>query len=310
MNGIEIKESEILKRFPQDGGSRSYTRIQRGASSVIIMDYGMNGPVSELEDFVRIGKWLSDLGIRTPEIYELDLKRGRAMIEDFGDITMKAAIESGKYDAASLYDEAIETLRFLRTQKNFPLIPDYYRGPEHLSQDQLCEWYIPEKTGRKDGVSLAHDYFALWDEIEAGLPECSQGFIHADYHAENLMVVTGEDGYPELAVIDFQSAKFGPYAYDFGNILWDMRRDVEPDIRGRHMNIEDEDFQAWTKVLTARFHCRLLGQIVRWDKRDGKTQYRQYLPRIESYMDQWLKDPLFAPLAAWFGGLGLDFSAK
>lgn len=300
---------DVIYQFPQDGSSRNYVRVGQGSKTAIVMDYGLNQPVQELDDFVRLAAWLDAIGLRVPEIYDVDFEHGRALIEDFGNISMKAAIADGGNEAR-YYEAAKDILDYLAIKDDYPLLPGFQDGFEVKGQEQLAQFYVPLKTSRTDKEAMAREYWALWDEIQKDLPEAKMGFIHADYHAENLMVLPEEDGEIDLGIIDFQSAKYGPVLYDLGNLMEDMRWDVSRETKEEHLSGLSEADAAWYRILTTQFHCRLLGQIIRWDQQDGKSHYMQYLPRIERYIASALQDPVLAPLKNWFEDMGLDFAAQ
>lgn len=298
---------EPVHHFPQDGSPRDYTRVRRGDVTAILMDCGPDEKAisgHRLHDFIRIGAWLRSVGLRAPEIYEVDEAAGWALIEDFGDISLKKAAEQGG-DEMALYSKAHEILRHLSAQKELPDLPVYKDGAEYKTQRQLVEWYVPEVTGRALSAAevnaLEAGYWDAWAEIESGLPPCPQGFVHADYHAENLLVL--DNG--EIGIIDFQAAKKGPAPYDLGNLLEDMRRNVSPDVRAALLKDYDEACLVWYRIVTTQFHCRLLGQCIRWRDRDNKPGYMVHVPRLESYVREALNDPLLTPLRAWFECTGL-----
>jgi aminoglycoside/choline kinase family phosphotransferase len=107
----------------------------------------------------------------------------------------------------------------------------------------------------------------------------------------------------------------GPVPYDLANLLEDARVDVPADLRAvmldrytQGMNAAENDtFRAWYRVLATQFHCRVTGQFIRMAVRDGKMRYLPMIPRVAGYIRDGLKDPVLAPLAAWFDSQGVDF---
>ena len=85
-----------------------------------------------------------------------------------------------------------------------------------------------------------------------------------------------------LGVIDFQDAMLGSPLYDLGNLLEDMRMQVPQAIQNAAKAKLTEEERAWMRILTTQFHCRLAGQIIRWDIVLDKPHYKRFLPWIGS----------------------------
>lgn len=306
----------------EDCAFRRYFRMKRGTESVILMEAVPDGneiatPGHRMIDFVRISAYLRTLGLAAPAVYEADDPGGYLLIEDFGDLSFKAATGS-KESGEDLYALATDILAELRRRAHADDIdlPDYYASHVHTGRRRAVDWYMPAISGRRNADGLAEDYLRVWDGIEAQLPPCPRGFLHIDYHFENLMWREGHGGLARCGILDFQGAMTGPVPYDLANLLEDARVDVPADLRARKlarycadMSAADrETFMAWYRILATQFHCRVIGQFIRLSVRDGKERYRAFIPRIAGYIREGLKDPVLAPLAAWFAAQGVDFT--
>jgi hypothetical protein len=180
----------------------------------------------------------------------------------------------------------------------------------------LVDWYIPAARGQVNPDGLAESYLEAWDRIEKSLPDVPRGFLHIDYHFENLMWLNGKQGLGRCGVLDFQGAMTGPTPYDLANLLEDARVDVPSDLRRKMLDRycqtmepqERETFQKWYRVLATQFHCRVIGQFIRLAVQDDKTRYLPMIPRVAGYIREGLKDPVLAPLAQWFASQNIDFS--
>lgn len=281
-----VKESIV-----QDGSSRRYDRVKKSGQTAILMDCsGGETPGHRVQDFLRIGAWLRDIGLNAPEIYEADEAAGFVLMEDFGDVSFRKALGAG-HDAAELYALAADVLKHLATQKDLPELPKYYESHVHKNHRYVIEYYAPSAS--------VENYLAAWAEIESRLPPCPQGFLHIDFHVENLMFLPDRDGLKRCGILDFQGAMKGPLPYDLGNLLEDARYDVPEEIRAEILSGFNEDFRCWYRVLTTQFHCRVIGQFIKMAAENGKTGYLQHIPRLEKYILQALKDPLLSPLNAF-----------
>lgn len=292
---------ETVELLPQDGTARTYTRVRKGDKTALLMDVPPTD--NTLPEFLRIGAYLNKNGIRTPDIYEADKKLGLALIEDFGSTPMRIAIERGD-DMGGLYDKALALLDQIKALNHLPPLRDYNSTNVHIGRQRVIGWYLPASVERPNARGEVERYFAVWDEIEKQLPYYKSGFVHGDYHVDNLMVL--DDG--SLGVIDFQDAMYGPQQYDLGNLLEDMRMEVPADIQAKAKARLSEEERAWMRILTTQFHCRLTGLILWWAIKDNKPHYTRFLPRVENYIRAALKDPILKPLKDYFDDLGLDFT--
>lgn len=287
--------------LPQDGTARTYTRVHKDNKTALLMQV----PATEatLPDFIRIGAYLNQNNIKTPQIYEADEARGYAIIEDFGSTPMRIALEQGG-DKQALYDQALALLTQIQALDNIPPLPEYTGTNVHKGRQRVIGWYVPASLQLHNKSTEINRYLAVWHDIEKTLPYPKTGFVHGDYHVDNLMVLN--DG--SLGVIDFQDAMYGPLQYDLGNLLEDMRIDVPADIRAQALSCLTADERAWMRVLTTQFHCRLTGLILWWALRDNKPHYLRFLPRVEGYIKAALQDPLLLPLKHYFDDLNIDFT--
>ena len=290
----------------EDGSTRRYVRAHKDGKTAIFMDCaGPPTPGHALADFVRIGGWLRDIGLRAPEIYEYDAAQGYALVEDFGDVSLKKALGQGE-DPARLYGRAAEILNHLGKQSCPLSLPDYHESHVHQGHRRVIDWYLPAVKKRRNPDGALQVYQAAWKDIEQSLPPCPRGFLHIDYHAENLMVLPGGT----IGILDFQGAMHGPLPYDLANLLEDARLDVPADIRAAILQAHDESFRLWYRVLGTQFHCRVIGQFIKLALRQGKTHYLDNLPRLQRYIRDALADPVLRPLRQYFSEIDLDFEAK
>lgn len=292
--------------LPQDGTVRTYTRLEKQGKTALLMDCGpLEGLsyITRLTDFIRIGNWLRGIGLHTPEVYEADEARNIAIIEDFGSTSLKVAMAAG-HDKREIYTKAAAILSRFTEVPPPPGLKSFWESPMRRARRRLADWYIPTLRKTSNPQGLRESFLTVWDEIEESLPAPDEGFMHIDFHVENLMLLSNGD----IGIIDFQEALKGPFAYDLGNLLEDMRADVPQAIQTELLHGKDEGFKAWYRALTTQFHMRLLGQCIRWAIRENKPHYMQFMPRLEAYVKNALEDPLLLPLKRWCAQEGLDFA--
>ena len=156
-------------------------------------------------------------------------------------------------------------------------------------------------------------FLALWREILAPVLAPPTTWTLRDFHSPNLHWLAERDGLKRLGLIDFQDAVLGPPAYDLASLLQDARCRSPRRSRiaaaralyspARHFRSRPSIPSAFTAayaVMGAQRATKILGMFTRLDRRDGKPQYLQLLPRIERTLAKNLAHPVLEPLRQWF----------
>lgn len=305
---------QSVTALAQDWASRHYFRVVTPSQSYVLMeavpDHIPTATMGhKLSAFLRIARMLHERGIHTPEIIAADEQEGFVLLEDLGDETVEAALQRGA-DPMDIYAGATDVLIAMRD--NIPCnefdLPKYKDSYIRKGRQRIVDWYIPATRRTMNGDDLLPSYLAAWDDVAAALPPPPLGFIHGDFHGQNLMRLP--DG--GCGVLDFQDAMWGPLPYDLANLLENIRRDVPRDVYDAMLARYggDETFMAWFRVMATQFHCRIIGQVLRLAVLSGKTELLRYMPRIQNYLIEGLKDPVLRPLARWMGAQGVDFTVS
>jgi len=302
-----------IKPLAADWASRRYFRVRKADGSTIVFmeaipDHtGQYTPGHKVSDFIRIARQLCEINIRAPRILAMDEHQGFLLLEDFGDLSVYDALDQ-REDADVLYREATDILIRMRDniRSNTLNLPDYYESHVHKGRQRIVDWYIPATRVAKNPDGLGESYLAAWAAVEKQLPPCPMGFVHGDYHAQNLMRL--DDA---LGVLDFQGAMWGPRPYDLANLLEDIRRDVPKDIRAAMIERYDtgEAFSHWYRVMATQFHCRILGQTLRLAIAGGRPDFLKFIPRVQNYIHEALAAPVLKPLAQWMKEEKVDLDA-
>lgn len=316
----DMTELEVMAR---DVSPRHYFRAHRqNGSTAIIMAYPSPDEKSlkELEGFIKISAWMAQRGLRVPALIAHDEAHAMAAFEDLGRTSFGKVLHGGLLSKDELYETAAEPLTIIRDipATECEWLPSYYKSYIHYNRRDLVTYYAPLKTGKKSDDALMESYLAAWEKIEKSLPLCPMGFVHGDYHLENLMYIEGGKNPAErCALIDYQDAMYGPLPYDLVNLLEDARVSVPVDIQQRvlehycaPMNKEQEyAFRSWYRVLGTQFHCRVIGLFIKLAQIQGRDQYLVHVPRLQDYIAREIEDPILLPLKEWFAASGIDFKA-
>ena len=304
MNTFLQKHGYVIKEpLKHDASTRRYTRVAKNGHTAILMQDTPNSP--DVERFVEIAEWLRSIGLSSPEIYELDATAGLMLLEDFGDTSFKTAPNQ-----ETLYPIAADVLRHIARQDCPLTLPNYYDSAVHKNHRRVIDWYGPLERGQKNADGMVGEYLKIWQEIEASLPPCPQGFVHIDYHTENLMFLPKRQGLKQCGILDFQGGMIGPLPYDWTNLLEDARTDVSPSIQGELLKDKDEAFRVHYRVLATQFHCRVIGQFIRFAILDNNPAYLKHIPRLQNYLREALKDPVLKPLNDFFAAYNIFFNIE
>ncbi len=309
---------DTLTALPRDVSARQYYRGEKDGRNLIVMLYPEVSPENhaEMMGFIRISQWLSAQGIKTPDLYDVNEDQCFAVFEDLGATSFGKCFHQGLLDKGALYGLGTDVLKRIKDAGAPDLdLPEYRDSRIHENRRQLLDYYAAFVKGERIEEHKVDEFLSVWDEIEQALPPCPVGFVHGDYHLENLMFRDQEAGIAQCALIDFQDALHGPIAYDLVNLLEDARIDVPEDIRSAMidrycdgMTINDKRiFMNWYRVLSAQFHGRVLGLFIKLAAEQGRDSYLIHIPRLQNYMLRSLDDPILAPLKSWFAKEGLDF---
>lgn len=342
------RENATITSMASDLGSRRFWRIENphaGTSapkSEILMhflpsDHPNFTPGHALEDYVRLGRNLLSHNVRVPEIYEIDPQQGFCLAEDFGPLTFLKATEQPELGQSN--DEL--TRLAARALKNIQKIEDdsLLEGLENILDSRIygirqtpdarpfaghfhfIDSYCPIlRDGAPEPDGLAPEYDQVWCGILDNLPPIRQGFIHLDFHFENLMLAASKNpahGPYEAGVIDFQGAMQGPCVYDLTNLLQDARRTTDPATQKEvfdhfisDMTAEDKEaFGLWYDVMACQFHCRVIGQFIFLSKRMNKNVHLNHLPRLAHYIEENTKNiAVLKPLRQWMESYKIDMT--
>ncbi len=285
-----------------DASFRRYFRIVHGGRRAVLMD--APPPHEDPRPFIAVAEWLAEAGLSAPAILARDLDQGLLLIDDFGDARFRETADATPAREQALYESAVDLLVHLHAKAPMAGLRDHGLQLWLEEVTLFTDWYCPAVglDVDRDGAHMA------WTEALA--PVAADGLspvtVLRDYHAENLMLVDGREGIAHLGLLDFQDAVAGHPAYDLASVLEDARRDVPPAIERAMLDRyiaatgAGPAYQNAYWALAAQRNTRILGVFTRLWKRDGKTHYTGYQPRMWGLLERDLAHPSLAGLRAWF----------
>lgn len=287
----------VLEALPSDASARRYFRLV-GENRLLMVD--PTDPVGYAA-FIRLAQHLTDLDLSAPRVFGTAPSNGLALIEDFGTATYGNLLQSG-HDETALYELAIDALVQLHTH---PMatdvdVPSY--DMEVLLQEVtiFSQWFVPIAAPDADVARFDAGFRALWRRALAPVMDAPKALVLRDFHIDNLMLLRGRTGVKACGMLDFQDGVLGAAQYDLMSLLQDARRDLakglETAMLKRYLAAIPVSYGTSTDImkryhlLAAQRHTRIVGLFPRLDKRDGKSGYLQFMPRVMQQMQTALID--------------------
>jgi N-acetylmuramate 1-kinase len=326
---------EKRQRMAGDASTRSYARLLRGDSSVILMNAPRrpDGPAiydgkpysaavhlaEDVKPFVAIANGLHARGLSAPAIHHADLDAGFLITEDFG---REGFVEGDPpRPIAERYEAATDVLAELHREplpEALPLAPHItYKIPAFdidamlVEIGLMLEWYLPDRDAAPTN-NLRAEFVTQWRDLLARTAAVPRTWVLRDFHSPNLIWLDERSGISKVGVIDFQDAVLGPPAYDLVSLLQDARLDVPEQlelalltryIKARHATdgaFDPAGFAETYAIMSAQRNTRLLGTFARLNRRDGKPQYLRHQPRIWTYLTRSLAHPVLSGIRSWY----------
>lgn len=341
--GGNFRESEIVEFLAQagwgkaerralsaDASTRRYERLRQKGQSAMLMDapivegqpcppgasdeerlaMGWNAvsrlAASRVEAFTAVASHLQRLDLSAPGIYDQDITRGFALLEDLGDDLFARVIEQGA-DETALYAAGAEVLALVHRSPAPFTLP--YRDGEWpiLSFDNLAlsanlDLFIDWMPKRDTAIRITDAARLRWERLRESLIGMAEDYPRAlmlrDTHAENLLWLPNREGPQKVGLLDFQDAVLGWGEWDMSMLLHDARRDVSQSARNAAVRAyleatggSREAFEERLSVLGAMNLMRIMGIFARLVVRDSKPRYDAFQPRVRALLTQAVGHP-------------------
>jgi N-acetylmuramate 1-kinase len=307
-NGYGAARQEPLA---QDASFRRYLRLTGGPRPAVLMDAP---PPEDIRPFVRIAGHLARAGISVPDIFAADAEEGLLLEEDLGDnvVAPPPTLGGGGWgegagEARLIFDTAVDvlvTMQCVPAPTGLPVWDAAMMAETALAT--LFDWWWPAMFGAPAQDAARQDFAAALKTMLAPVAAGPTCFVHRDFFAGNLIWLPRRGGIRRVGVLDFQGAAIGHPAYDLASLLQDARRDIPEPVAARSIarylatrpGLNPAEFRAAYAACAAQRHLRVAGQWVRLARRDSRPGYLAFGPRTWRMLEQAVRDPAAAPLAA------------
>ena len=312
-----IKQSGFAEHTTEplagDASFRRYVRVITPQTSYVVMDSPPD--VEPIRPYIRVCDYLCKQGYSAPRIIALDEEMGFILLEDLGDEVFTALLDRNKKNPAKLerelYDQSVRLLAEWHQEPSM-LKPSSslkigdYSFDEYMNELKLfTDWYLPELES-SEASFRAGEFLDIWTDLLNKTPPADCYFVHRDFHANNLVWIDEREDSNRVGLLDFQDALWGDPSYDLASLLEDARRDVDPelaaDMKQLYLELSGQPEELFNKryaIVAAQRNLKIIGIFARLNKRDGKPQYLDYLPRVWQYLEHDLTHPSLAKLQRW-----------
>ena len=227
--------ASAVTAMPGGASTRSYFRAVTPEGSFVAMfvpdaapEEVTSGAAPTRWPFLEVRELLEARGVRAPRLVAEDTERGLLLLEDLGDETLAAFLESEPHRRGEVYRAAV--LDLARAQKGLQGLPEGSVVAGRSFDEKLLRWELDhfrewglDARGRELGKEDRKAFDAIADRLAKRIAAWPKGFVHRDYQSRNLMVRSPADNEDavELVWIDFQDALLGPRVYDLVALLSD-----------------------------------------------------------------------------------------
>ncbi len=239
---IDLNESEMLG-FPKGadalligigGSDRQYYRIKSDGKKEILMQCSTDDP--DFQRHIEYTWFFRKHSIPVPELLHVESEKMNAVFEDLGDLSLYSYLKCPREQKENeeVYKRIIDILILIHTvaTKHITeclLLQNRIFDYEHLRWETT---YFIERFLQGIRDIKVKNLSALYDEfhrLALKVDSFPKTIVHRDFQSQNIMITKG--GIPRL--LDYQSARWGPPAYDVASLLWDPYYRLEDHVRER-----------------------------------------------------------------------------
>ncbi len=289
-----LKEQKInnctIVKIAGDASFRSYYRISDEAQKSFILMFAPP-KYEDVKPFINIDEFLVDSGFSAPKIYAQDEKNGFLLLEDFDDETYGRVLAKDNSSEEEIYQKAIDCLIELH-KKDLPKNVANYNCDLLFREVMLfVDWYLKFEKKIELSFEQKKRFKHLWFDLFDQMNQSDKCLVLRDYHADNLMILKGRQGFKSVGLLDFQDAVIGSKAYDLVSLLEDARRDVGEGLAQKMLlyyienaKVEKEALIRDYEILSLQRNIKIIGIFSRLAWRDKKQDYLKLLPRVKKYV--------------------------
>ena len=282
-----------------DASNRAYFRVELESGETCVLALLPEAFTEQELPFLNVAELLRAMPIRVPRVMEVSGSEGILLLEDLGDrLLQDAAEQSSEAGKKELYRKAIEMLatlqlrgKELENERYLPFRIAFDEAKFFQELEFFREHFIEGLQGALLEGTEVEELERAFRAIAEELTTKPQALCHRDYHARNLMLVSGE-----LVLIDFQDARRGPMAYDLVSLLNDSYVVHDAEFVGEMTALFEDSVGAAVyedyDVAALQRNLKALGTFGYQISRRGNDVYERYLEHTETMVrDNFERNP-------------------
>ncbi len=209
-----------VEPLEKGGSDRKFYRIRAGETTLILAKYGVQR--EENRHYVAIARFLSEMGVRVPEIYFHDESEGLIWMEDLGLRDLWSYRDEPWPVRRELYRDALDQALILHSKGHIPrpepppLQAEFNAALYRWEQSYFTENCLQRVFGLgAEEIEQRCDRGRL-NAIADALHDLPRAFVHRDLQSQNIVIKDGR-----ACFIDFQGMRPGLVQYDLASLLYD-----------------------------------------------------------------------------------------
>jgi len=257
-------------------------RFKNQDKRMVFVDFSYN--YKDYYSFLEVSKFLSNINISVPKIFDTDDNKNLILMEDFGDNRYDNIISS--MDLKQILLNAINSL--IEIQNNSHLISSYNLDTYNIASFKIeiaefADFYLPFKNIQN---SIVEDFFTIWQSEFENLNFNWNSFVHKDFELSNLIHLQNREDHLKCGILDYQNAFIGFSGWDMFSLLENPRiyfddkyndELIEYFYNNTNQNISFNEFLIQYYFLNTARQSRVIGRWINLDKKNKNNNYSKYL---------------------------------
>ena len=268
-----------LNQIESGASKKKIYRFKNKNTESILVDFSYS--FNDYLSFINVHKFLSNINISIPKIFDTSDVEKLILMEDFGNDRYDKIINY--YDIKQLLINAVDSL--IKIQ-NFdkPLITNGFKQYNYsIFREEIIEFvdfYLPLLKTTSEQME---EFLNIWSLEFKKLNFNWNSFVHKDFELSNLMYIPHKDNHLKCGILDFQNAFIGFSGWDLFSLLENPRIDfdekynhdlIEYFYKNTNQNISYKDFLTQYFFLNAARQTRIIGRWVNLDKQNNNSYYQ------------------------------------
>ncbi len=248
----------------------------------VFVDFSYN--YKDYHSFLKVNKFLSNINISVPKIFDIDDSKNLILMEDFGNNRYDNIISS--MDLKEILLNSINSL--IEIQNTHQSITNYNLETYNFSSFKIeiaefADFYLPFKNISK---AIAEEFFTIWQSEFENLNFNWNSFVHKDFELSNLMYLQNREGHLKCGILDYQNAFIGFSGWDMFSLLENPRiyfddkyndELIEYFYNNTNQNISFSEFLLQYYFLNTARQSRIIGRWINLDKKNKNNYYSKYI---------------------------------